>query len=217
MRNIYTTIWAVHSCLCKTKVVLLCQGVLLQRSFLCNSCGQSHPTQFLELHNYITLGHFLWGFFPCRGLLVSHMAQNLPATSLPHPQILPFSVTLSLQLMQFRRLLPNISSLIIQHGKIKVWSYRTKIVPAFSKIVTYIAKIKIWLVSQLDWTKFDTEQLQVTGESDDNASLLLLKSKMVLILFLQKIGYGASVAVLTLIMLSLSLLFSGPAQNSDTV
>lgn len=144
-----------------------------------------------------------------------------PKIFLPHlfliPRFFPFSVTLSLQLMQFRRLLPNISSLIIQHGKTKVWRYRTKIVPAFSKIITYLAKIKIWLVSQLDWTKFDTEQLQVTGKSDDNASLLLLKSKMVLILFLQKIGYGASVAVLTLVMLSLSLLFSGPAQNSDTV
>lgn len=90
-------------------------------------------------------------------------------------------------------------------------------VPTFSKIRTYIAKIKIWLVSQLYWTKFDTEQLQVTGKTDDNASLLLLKSKMVLIIFLCKIGYGASVAVLTLFMLSLSLIFSGPAQNSDAV
>lgn len=90
-------------------------------------------------------------------------------------------------------------------------------IPASSKIRTYIAKIKIWLVSQLDWTKFDTEQLQVTGKADDNASLLLLKSKMVLIVFLRKVGYGASVAVLALIMLLLPLIFSGPAQNSDTV
>lgn len=90
-------------------------------------------------------------------------------------------------------------------------------VPVFSKIRTYIAKIKIWLVSQLDWTKLDTEQVQVTGKADDNASLLLLKSKMFLILFLRKVGYGASVAVLALVMFSLPIIFSGPAQNSDTV
>lgn len=72
-------------------------------------------------------------------------------------------------------------------------------VPTFSKIGTYIAKIKIWLLSQLYSTKFDTEQLQVTGKIDDNAFLLLLKSKMVLIILLCKIGYGASVAVLAII------------------
>lgn len=90
-------------------------------------------------------------------------------------------------------------------------------VPAFSKIGIYIAKIKTWLVSLLDWTKFDTNQLQVTGKAGDNMSSLLLKSKMVLILFLLKIEYGASVAVLTSVMLSLPLIFSGLAQNSDTL
>lgn len=79
-----------HSCLCKTKVILLFQGVLLQRSFLCNSCGQSHTTLFLELRDYITLDHFLWGFFPWKDLLVSHMAQNFPASSLLIPRFFPF-------------------------------------------------------------------------------------------------------------------------------
>lgn len=72
-------------------------------------------------------------------------------------------------------------------------------------------------MSQLDWIKFNTEQLQGTRKADDNVSLLFLKSKMFLFLVFVWDWVWCICSCFDISMFSLPLILSEPAQNSDTV